>query len=198
MHIKNYLPNQSCRGCIQQNFFLGHSTEVASQNISFWDTLWRLHPNHISSQSTLRRLHPTTFSLRKFCGIAFSPDILLGKLSKVVFQHFLFQAILHNCILKIFPLRQLSGVILYKSLFEAILWDFILKIFTSRQLSEVVSPHFVLEKLYGVVFPQNIFFETILWNCILKIFSLRQLCGVVFSHFTLRQLCRIVFSKHFI
>jgi hypothetical protein len=119
-------------------------------------------------------LHPTTFSLRQFCEIAFSPSILLGQLSRVVFQHFLFEAILRNCILKIFPSRQLFGVVLYKSLFEAILRNCILKIFTSRQLSGVVSPHFVLEQLYGVVFPQNIFFEAILWNCILKIFLLRQ------------------------
>ena len=199
--------------------------EVASQHISFWDTLRRLHPNNIFSQSTLWRQHPTTFSLRQFCRITFSPDILLGQLFGVVFQHFLFdailqscilktfsfEAILQNCILKIFPSRQLSGVILYKSLFEVILWTCILKIFTARQLSGVVSPHFVLEQLYGVVFPQyffqdnstelysqNISFEAILWNYILKIFSLGKLCRVVFPHFPLRQFYRIVFSIHLI
>jgi hypothetical protein len=116
-------------------------------------------------------LHPTTFSLRQLCGIAFSPGILLelhshskfflgillGQLSEVVFQHFLFEAILRNCILKIFPSRQLSGVVLYKSLFEAILRNCILKIFTVTQLSGVVSPHFVLKQLYIVVFPQYFF-----------------------------------------
>ena len=102
-------------------------------------------------------LHPITFSLRRFCGIAFSLGIFVGQLSGVVFQHFLFEAILRNCIIKIFTIRQLSGV---------------------------VSPHFVLEQPYGVVFSQNISFEAILWNWILKIFRLRQLCGIVFSkHF---------------
>jgi hypothetical protein len=156
-------------------------------------------------------LHPTTFSLRQFCGIAFSPGILLGQLSGVVFQHFLFEAILRNCILKIFPSRQLSEVVLYKSIFKAILQNCIIKIFTARQLSKVVSPHFVLEQFYGVVFPQyffqdnstelyfqNISFQEILRNCILKIFSLGKLYGVVFPHFPLRQFYRIVFSKHFI
>ena len=116
-------------------------------------------------------LHPTTFSLRQFCGIAFSPSILLRQLSEVVFQHFLFlgnstelysqnisfEAILRNCIFKIFPSRQLSRVVLYKSLFEAILRNCILKIFTVTQLSGVVSPHFVLKQLYRVVFPQYFF-----------------------------------------
>ena len=76
--------------------------------------------------------------------------------------------------------------------------DYTIKIFTSRQLSEVVSPHFDLEQLYAVVFPQKISFEAILRNCIFKIFSLRHLCRVVFTHFPLRHFCKIVFSKHFI
>ncbi len=169
-------------------------------------------------------MHPTTFSLKQFYGIAFSPNILLGQLSKVVFQHFLFEAILRNCILKIFPSRQLSRVVLYKSFLEEILRNCILKIFTSRQLSRVVSPNFVLEQLYKVVFPQyffqenstelyyqNISFEVIRRNCILKTFHLRQLCGIVFLQhflfetilrncilktFLLRQFCRIIFSKY--
>ena len=72
-------------------------------------------------------------------------------------QNISFEAILQNCILKIFTSRQLSGVVLYKSLFEAILRNYILKILTVRQLSKVVSPHFVLKQLYGVVFPQYFF-----------------------------------------
>ena len=79
-------------------------------------------------------------------------------------QNISFEAILQNCILKIFPSRQLSGVVLYKSLFEAILRNCILKIFIVRQLSGVVSPHFVLystelyfhnilsRQFYGIVF----------------------------------------------
>jgi hypothetical protein len=72
--------------------------------ISFWDTL--------------RRLHPTTFSLRQFCRIAFSPGILLGQLFGVVFQYFLFEAILQNCILKTFPLRQFYEIVLSKYFFQ--------------------------------------------------------------------------------
>ena len=87
-------------------------------------------------------------------------------------QNISFEAILQNCILKIFPSRQLSGVVLYKSLFEAILRNCILKIFIVRQLSGVVSPHFVLysTELYF----HNTSFKTILQNGILKIFPLRQ------------------------
>jgi hypothetical protein len=81
-------------------------------------------------------------------------------------QNISFEAILQDCILKIFPSRQLSGVVLYKSLFEAILRNYILKIFTVRQLSGVASPHFVLEQLYRVEFSQNIFFRATLWSCI--------------------------------
>ena len=123
-----------------------------------------------------------------------------------------FEAILRNCILKIFPSRQLFGAVLYKSLFEAILRNCILKIFTVRQLSGVVSPHFVLEQLYGAVFPQNISFEAILRNCILKTFlfeaTLRScipilpfeaiLLNCILKTFPLRQLCGVVFSKHFL
>jgi hypothetical protein len=69
-----------------KHFFLEHFADVASNNIS----------------------------LRQFCGIAFSPGILLGQLSGVVFQHFLFEAILWNCILKIFPLRQFCGIVFSK------------------------------------------------------------------------------------
>ena len=89
-------------------------------------------------------------------------------------QNVSFEAILRNCILKIFPSRQLSGVVLYKSLFEAILRNCILKIFTVRQLSGVLSPHFVLKQ----------FLWRILRNCILKIFLLRQFYWIVFlKHF---------------
>ena len=129
-------------------------------------------------------LHPTIFFFRQFYRIVFSLGILFRQLFGVVFLHFLFEAILQNCIIKIFTVRQLSGV---------------------------VSPHFVLKQLYGVIFQQyffqdnstklysqNISFKAILRNCILKIFSLGQLCGVVFPHFPLWQFCRIGFLKHFI
>ena len=108
---------------IKHNINHNKSTIISCRKliiISFWDTL--------------RRLHPTTFSLRQFYRIAFSPDILLGQLFGVVFQHFLFEAILQNCILKtfhfeeilrncilkIFLSKQLFGVVLYRRLFEAI------------------------------------------------------------------------------
>ena len=129
-------------------------------------------------------LHPTTFSFRQFCGIAFSLGILLGQLSGVVFQYFLFEEILQNCILKIFPSRQLSEVVLYKNLFEAILRNCILKIITVRQLSGVVSPHFVLKQLYGVVFPQY-FFQDNSMELYSQIFPLRQFCRILFSKYFL-------------
>ena len=113
-----------------------------------------------------------------------------------LYSNTLIEAILRNCILKIFPSRQLSGVVLYKSLFKAIPRNCILKIFTVRQLSGVVSPHFVLKQLYRVVFPQNISSEAILRNCILKIFTVRQLSGVVSPHFVLEQLYGVVFPQN--
>ena len=181
-------------------------------------------------------LHPTTFSLRQFCGIAFSPSSLLGQLSGVVFQHSLWG---NSAELYSLSLRQFYRIVFSKYFFQnnssqsyytkVSLRQFCRivsqNIFFFRQLSEVVfPPYFSLRQFYGIVFSkhflwgnsaelysQNIFFratlrsciptlpfEAIMHNCILKTFHLRQLSIVVFSHFPFRQLCEVVFSQHFI
>ena len=141
-------------------------------------------------------LHPTTFSLRQFCGIAFSPSILLGQLSKVVFQHFLFLAILRNCILKIFPLMQFYGIVFSKHF----LWCNSTELYSQNiSFKTTLRSRIIQKSLWGnseELYSQNIFFKTtlqsciptlsfeaILRNCILKIFSLGKLYGVVFPHF---------------
>jgi hypothetical protein len=68
--------------------------------------------------------------------------------------------------------------------FEAIMHNCTLKTFHLRQLSRVVFSNFPFRQLCGVVFSQHFLFEAILRNCILKTFPLRQFYGIVFSkHF---------------
>jgi hypothetical protein len=106
--------------------------------------------------------------------------------------------------------------------FEAILWNCILKIFSLRQLCEVVFPHFPLRQLCIIVFSkhfiwgnslelyshtflfgnsaelysQNTFFEAILLNCILKTFPFEAILrNCILTLFLLGQLCKVAFPQ---
>ena len=138
-------------------------------------------------------------SLKQFYGIVFSKYFLWGNSAELYYQNIFFRATLRSCI----PTLP----------FEAIMHNCILKTFHLRQLSIVVFSHFPFRQLCEVVFSQHFLFEAILRNCILKTFSLRQFCGIVFSKYSLwgnftelysqnisfeTTLRSCIFSKHFL
>ena len=129
-------------------------------------------------------LHPTTFSLRQFYGIEFSPGILLGQLSGVVFQHFLFEAILRNCIIKIFLLRQFYELYSQNISFKTTL--------RSRIIQKSLWGNSV--KLYS----QNIHCNTTLRSCIPTFCLKATLRSCISTILLSRQFYGIVFSKYFL
>ena len=165
------------------------------------------------------------FPLRQFYKILFSKYFLQDNSLELYFQNIPFEAILQNCILKTFHLRQLSGVVFpyfpfrqfcgivfskyslwdnFTELYsqnissEVTLWSCILKTLHLRQFYWIVfSKHFIWGN-FAELYSQNTFFEAILLNCILKIFPFEAIpwnCVLTLS--LLGQLCRVAFPQMF-
>jgi hypothetical protein len=106
----NILLSQFYRTAFSPNILLGQLSKVVFQHFLF--------------KAILRNCILKTFPLRQFCGIVFLKYSHLRQLSGVVFphfpfrqlcgvvfsQHFLFEAILRNCILTLSLLGQFCGV----------------------------------------------------------------------------------------
>ena len=144
------------QNCILKTFHLRQLCEVIfSQHFLFKAILWNL----------ILKI----FTLRQFCGIVFSKYSLWSNSAELYSQNISFEAtlrsyipilsfeaILPNCILKIFSLRQFYGIVFSNIAFKVTLRSCVLKTFPLRQF-------------YWIVFS--------------KPSSLRQFCGIVFSHF---------------
>ena len=142
-----------------------------------------MYSQNIHCKTTLRSCIPT-FCFKATLQRCISTILLWSNSMELYSQNISFEAILWNCILKIFSLGQLCGVVFPH--------------FPSRQFCRIAfSKHFIwgnFPELYShtlflgnstELYSQNIFFEAILRNYILKIFHLRQFCGIVFSKYSL-------------
>ena len=178
-----YFHNTSLKqfyGIVFSKYFLwSNSAELYSQNIFFRETMRSCIPtlsfeaimqNYILKTFYLRQLSGVVFPhspFRQLCGVVFSKHFFWGNSAELYSQNIPFEAILQNCILKIFPLRQFYWIVFSKHFF----WGNFAELYSQNTSFEAILLNYILK-----TFP----FETIFQNCILTLSLLGQLCGIAF------------------
>ena len=162
-------------------------SQCHQNNISSWSTLMRLHPTKFFPGTLFGGSIPTTFPLRQLCGVVFSKHFIWGKspelychtfiwgnspklyshtfifrqLCRVVSSHhFLFEAILHNCIFKIFTLKQFYRIVFSKYFLQDNSSESYYTKVSLRQLCEIVFSKYSkysLQENFPELYPHILF-----------------------------------------
>ena len=131
--------------CILKTFHLRQLSRVVFSHFAFRQLCRVVFSQHCSYhflfEAILRHCILKRFPLRQFCGIVFSKYFLWGNSAKLYSQNILFRTTLRSCI----PTLP----------FGAIMHNCILKTFNLRQLSRVVFSHFPFRQLCRVIFSQH-------------------------------------------